>query len=370
MKRAAVLLVGPDRGRIGGIETHLNLLLGSPLAREFDLRHFEVGSVRGESLLAMARRWATSPFRLAAAIASSGARIVHVNTSLRAKPYWRDLTYVAAAKLCGAQVVFQMHGGTLREFGAATLMRRVLRATLRWADVIVVIVRSELDAMRDLLPRQNVALLPNAIDCRLYLGERRASPRPRAPLTLLYMGRLMRAKGLLETVQGLALALAQGVAARLVVAGDGPDLQPLRQAVRELRLEREVFFAGPAHGERKLKLFAEADVFLLPTYHREGLPYALLEAMAAGVVPIVTRVAAIPDVVAEGIHGLFVPPRDPEAIAQALAALAADRARLARMSAACRERVSACYSIERLVDDFAALYRKLERRSWAPSQAG
>jgi glycosyltransferase involved in cell wall biosynthesis len=88
------------------------------------------------------------------------------------------------------------------------------------------------------------------------------------------------------------------------------------------------------------------------------------------VVPIVTRVAAIPDVVAEGVHGLFVPPRDPEAIAQALAALAADRARLARMSAACRERVSACYSIERLVDDFAVLYRKLERRSWAPSQAG
>jgi glycosyltransferase involved in cell wall biosynthesis len=75
-------------------------------------------------------------------------------------------------------------------------------------------------------------------------------------------------------------------------------------------------------------------------------------------------------VASEGVHALFVPPRDPEAIAQAIAALAADRARLARMSEACRERVAANYSIERLAQDFTALYRKLERPSWAPSQAG
>jgi len=93
-------------------------------------------------------------------------------------------------------------------------------------------------------------------------------------------------------------------------------------------------------------------------------------ALNAGLVPIVTRVAAIPDVVTEGVHGVFVPGRDPQAIARAIAALDADRARLARMAAACRERIATSYSIERLAEDFTMLYQKLERKSWAPSQAG
>jgi len=70
-------------------------------------------------------------------------------------------------------------------------------------------------------------------------------------------------------------------------------------------------------------------------------------------------VAAIPDVVTEGIHGRFVPPRDPQAIAQAIVALAGDRAALERMSARCRERALSAYSIERLADDFTALYTNL-----------
>jgi glycosyltransferase involved in cell wall biosynthesis len=170
-------------------------------------------------------------------------------------------------------------------------------------------------------------------------------------------------------VQGLALARRRGVDARLVIAGDGPDLPRLQQTVHELGLAAHVTLAGPAFGERKTTLVCDSDVLLLPTYHAEGLPYALLEGMAAGLVPIVTRIGAIPDVVTEGVHGLFVPPRDPEAIAHALATLDADRARLARMGAASRERVLAAYSIERLADDFAALYGNLRGTSVTPRTA-
>jgi len=78
--------------------------------------------------------------------------------------------------------------------------------------------------------------------------------------------------------------------------------------------------------------------------------------VAAGVVPIVTPVGAIPDVVTEGEHGVFVAPRDAEAIAQAIARLAADRAALARMSAAGRACIAAGYSLERVSRDFSQLY--------------
>src|SRR5207244_8428982 len=126
----------------------------------------------------------------------------------------------------------------------------------------------------------------------------------------------------------------RGVPARLVIAGEGADGPRLKARVRELGLSAEVRFMGAIDGDDKARLLAQADVLLLPSYS-EGLPYALLEGMAAGAVPIATRVGAIPDVMGEGAHGRFVPARDPEAIARAIAALAADRAALARMSAAC-----------------------------------
>jgi glycosyltransferase involved in cell wall biosynthesis len=351
---------------ISGVSTHLNLLFGSELARRFELRHFQIGSEgRDEGRLGTLARIVASPFQLAAAFARSGAEILHVNTSLSPKSYWRDLIYVAVAKLCGARVVYQVHGGRV-----ADLWQPGLRATLRWPDAVVVLARSELDEIRQLVPQQNVALVPNAIDCAPYLQLRRPAPaQAGVPLRLVHLGRLIRSKGVFEMVEGLSLAQRQGVAAHLVIAGDGPAAAELREAVERLGLAAQVTFAGPTFGEAKVKLLGEADVLVFPTYHREGLPYALLEAMAAGLVPITTRVAAIPDVVTEGVHGLFVPPRDPQAIAQALITLDADRASLARMGAASRERVLAAYSVGRLADEFAALYSSLRGASVAPRTA-
>ena len=364
--KTRVMVLGPDRRVISGVSTHLNLLFGSELARRFELRHFQIGSEgREEGRLGTLARIVASPFQLAAALARSGAEILHVNTSLSPKSYWRDLLYVAVAKLCGARVVYQVHGGSV-----ADLWQPGLRATLRWPDAVVVLAQSELDEIRELVPQQNVALVPNAIDCAPYLQLRRPAPaQAGVPLRLVHLGRLIRSKGVFAMVEGLALAQRQGVAAHLVIAGDGPAAAELREAVDRLGLAAQVTFAGPTFGEAKVKLLGEADVLVFPTYHREGLPYALLEAMAAGLVPITTRVAAIPDVVTEGVHGLFVPPRDPQAIAQALITLDADRGSLARMGAASRERVLAAYSVGRLADDFAALYSSLRGASVAPRTA-
>jgi glycosyltransferase involved in cell wall biosynthesis len=360
VKRPVVLLLGPSRAAISGVTTHLNALLGSKLAGEFTLEHFQVGSEgRAESA---ARRWlrlAASPFALAAAILRLDAAVVHLNTSLNARAWWRDLAYLAVAKLCGARVVLQVHGGALERFAARCgRLAPLLRAALRRPDAVVVLSSVEREAWRRLAPRQNVAVVPNGIDCQPYRRYNRQFAERGAPLKLIYVGRLAQEKGLPETIDALALARGWGVAAQLVIAGSGPEEPRLRKRVRDAGLEADVVFAGPAYDDDKARLLAEADVLVLASYS-EGLPYALLEGMAAGVVPIVTRVGGIPDVVGEGVHGCFVPPRDAEAIARAVAALAADRAALARMSAACRKRIASGYSIDRVATGFAALYAPL-----------
>jgi glycosyltransferase involved in cell wall biosynthesis len=363
MRRPAVLLLGPSRDAISGVTTHVNSLLDSRLAGQFELEHFQVGSEgRSEGAMARLARLALSPFALALAVLRRGAAVVHLNTSLNAKAWWRDLVYLLVAKACGARVVLQVHGGALDRF------MYVLRSALRWPDAVVVLSRREQDSWRRHVPGQNIALLPNGIDCAPYLKYKRSVPSPGEPLRLVYIGRLAPGKGLAETVEALALARSTGVAARLVIAGNGPEEARVRARVRELGLECEVRFAGPTIGEDKALLLSQTDVLCLPSYS-EGLPYALLEAMAAGVVPVVTRVGGIPDVVQDGVHGRFVPLQDADAIAQAIEALSHDRALLARMSAACRKRIAGAYSIERVAGEFSSLYSTLcapRVMTWVP----
>lgn len=341
MSRPLVLLLGPGREAFGAESTHLNALLASPvLARDFALSYIPAG--RAAQIFARAAR--------------SGAALVHANIRLEAQDGGRELARVAAARLAGARVLIQVHGAGLPGELGRPLARSLARWTLRQADAIIVPARA--DAYRTFLPGQRVLEMRQGIECSAYLRHDRPPPEPGAPLRLAFVGRLSRDKGVYELVEAVDRLRARGIAVRLLLAGAGSEEEPLRQRVRELALKREVSLLGALDKERKACLLSLADAFVLPS-HREGLPYALLEAMAAGAVPLVTPVGAIPEVVSEGVHGLFVPRGDPQAIADAVTALAADRPALARMSAACRAHAAAAFSIERTAAELRALYASL-----------
>ena len=355
MKRPAILVLGPAREAISGVSTHVNALLGSPLGETFDLLHFQVGSEgRREGRAGKLMRFLLSPFSLAKSLVENRVALVHVNTSLNAKAFWRDLAYVAVAKLCGARVAYQVHGGMLARWRGGAAFSAFLRAAMRLPDVIVVLSRQEQAAWHVLSPSLPVEVIANGVSASFPFLKVREGKN----LKLLYIGRLAAGKGLYETVEGLRQARQAGAAAELVIAGAGPEEASLRQQVRAAHLDECVRFAGPAYGEEKERLLRGADALVLASYS-EGLPYAVLEAMAAGVVPIATPVGGVPDVVAHGEHGMLVAPRDARAVGQAIASLAGDRSMLARMGAACRARIASGYTIERVARDFGSLYAGL-----------
>jgi glycosyltransferase involved in cell wall biosynthesis len=361
IRNPVVLLLGPHRAAVSGVSTHLNLLMESTLAEDFEVVHFQVGSEgRDEGALGRFMRLLLSPFFLAATIVFRHVSIVHLNTSLNPRAYWRDLAYLAVSKMLGARVVYQVHGGELPQRFLAK--SRALTAFLRWSlerpDAVIVLAQCELEAYRDFVPEQNVFALPNGIDCRPFGAIPTVQSAPDQPLRLVYIGRIAREKGLYETLQGIRLAHELGVDARLVVAGSGAEEPRLRRYAQALGIAPRVCFVGPVFGSDKVKLLAGADAMVLPSYS-EGLPYALLEAMAAGVPVIATPVGAIPDVVTDGIHGFLVPARDGKSIAESLALMAGDRERLAWMSRACRRRIRAAFSIDRLAQELALRYAQL-----------
>ncbi|HLY53070.1 MAG TPA: glycosyltransferase family 4 protein [Steroidobacteraceae bacterium] len=360
MKRPVALLTGPRRAALSGVSTHVNLLMGSGLARTFDLVHFEVGREgRDEGPLLRAMRLLVSPLRLTCRVLAHRAALVHVNSALTIRAYWRDLVYMIVARLCRARVLYQVHGGPLpQEFCRGNRAAAAfVRATLGLADVIVVLSVAERDAFRRFGVAPRVLILPNGIDCRHYatLSRERSTPDP--ALRLLYLGRMVREKGLYELLEALKLACSRNVAAKLVLAGDGPATESLRWTAAAHGLTG-VQFVGQVSGSRKAALLEWADALVLPSY-AEGLPYALLEAMAAGVPAIASRVGAIPEVVTDGTNGLLIEPRSAPALAAAMCTMAHDRAALARMSQASRATIAARYSIERLAGQLARVYMRL-----------
>lgn len=357
-----VIVLGPSRSAVSGVSTHLNLLFASALAETFTLIQFQVGSEgRQETLPGKLWRLLSSPFALAIQILRRNASAVHINTSLNAGAFWRDLAYLLIAKLSGARIIYQVHGGEtpLRFCNGNRLMESLLRTSLRLPDAVVVLSQFELSAYRRFVPGQEIVWLPNSIDIAPYANLKRVSDPLLTGLRLVYIGRLARAKGLHDALAGMARAQAQGIRVTLVIAGTGPDEEPLRERVRQLGLDHTVRFVGPLFDTDKLGLYAHADILMLATYHAEGLPYALLESMAAGVPAITTRIGGIPDVMVDGVHGIFVPPHNEQAICRAIEKLANDPALLAEMSDACRRRIAHSYTIERMAGGFARLYARV-----------
>jgi len=176
-------------------------------------------------------------------------------------------------------------------------------------------------------------------------------------LQLLFLGRLDAAKGLYELLDAVDLLVRAGRPMRLVIAGDGPEEARLRSRIADLKLQSRVELAGARFGVDKQALLSQAHVFVLPSY-REGLPYALLEAMAAGMAPIASAVGAVPDVVDHGEHGLLVAPQSVDQLVDALARLHDNRGLLARLGAAARARIEERFGLEQFARAFARVYRQ------------
>jgi len=142
------------------------------------------------------------------------------------------------------------------------------------------------------------------------------------PVRLLHVGRLVKEKGILDCLGAVSLLLRTR-RVHLDVIGSGPASEEAVALSRVLRLNDAVRFHGHVPHRELHEIYAQSDILLAPTRWREGFPTVLLEAMSAGVVPVVSPVAGVPDQLENGVNALFVPAESPEAVAEAVESLVA-----------------------------------------------
>ena len=163
--------------------------------------------------------------------------------------------------------------------------------------------------------------------------------------------RLIGKKGIATSLRAFAEFVREFPKATFTIAGDGPQFDELRALAGELGIGAQVSFPGFLSQEKLHALFAESHLFLHPSElaadgDQEGVPNAMLEAMAGGLPVLATIHGGIPEAVENGVSGILVAERDHTALAAAMIELARDRARLAAMIAAARARVTEQFDLD------------------------
>jgi glycosyltransferase involved in cell wall biosynthesis len=143
---------------------------------------------------------------------------------------------------------------------------------------------------------------------------------------------------------------------RVLIVGEGERRGLLESEIRALGLEERVTLTG--FRPDALAVMRALDVLAMPSV-MEGLNTTLLDAQALGLAVVASRVGGIPEAVVEGVGGVLVPPRDPEALAEALASLLEDRARREELGRRGRARVREAFTVDRMVEGNLAVYREL-----------
>jgi colanic acid/amylovoran biosynthesis glycosyltransferase len=177
------------------------------------------------------------------------------------------------------------------------------------------------------------------------------------PLRLACTGRMVAAKGHRILLQALAQLAAQGIGFSCTLIGDGPERRELEALSRQLGISEHMRFLGSMAHQPALAEVAKAEVFVLASF-AEGLPVALMEAMAMGVPCVSTTIAAIPELISDGVNGLLVPPANPTALSAAFSRLSKDAVLRRQLGQEARATVETQYNLATNLDLLARMWSR------------
>jgi glycosyltransferase involved in cell wall biosynthesis len=266
-----------------------------------------------------------------------------------------------AARLTGAAAIHTFHG--IHPAGYGRLYLRLERALARWSFAVVHVSESQAGEARalGLAPAGRTRVIVNGIDAALVRAVAERAPMSRAALglrpdalVLATVARFDPVKRLEVLVRAVPLLVARVPEAQLLIVGDGPERDTLRALARTLAPGDGVVFAGAIPDAARV--LPVVDLYVTAS-RREGLPLAVLEAMACGLPVLATAAPGHVDAVEPEVTGRLVPLDDAPGLAAAAALLLRDPALRARMGRAGRERVERHFSHARVLAEVADLYR-------------
>ena len=308
--------------------------------------------------------------RLVRIVRDEGYQLLHAHTP-------RTLLVAALAALwTGVPLVYHVHSPTSRD--STHQWRNRVNALIEWlgllmASAVIAVSGSLAGHVRRLgVSGRKVSVVPNGVPCR---APRSVRLPGRPEWTLGTVALFRPRKGVEILLEALAELRSQGLPVRLRAVGgfETPEYEDqVKRLVDKLGLADAVDWTGFTQDvDREL---GRIDLFVLPSLFGEGLPMVILEAMAAGVPVVATRVEGIPEAIRDGRDGVLAEPADPHSLARAIARVVCGEADWSRLRASALERHAERFSDRSMAAGVAAVYRRVlsvrPAQSTAPTSSG
>lgn len=361
-----VLITAPsldENKNVSGISTLVREIIKRGQAEFY---HFEAGRRDGERVNAA---WISAQIFLIPRFLKTLRRekidLVHLNTALVPLSIIRDAALAAAARLLKRPVLLHLHGGRfLMEDFDNKLLANIAEKMFRRAAVILVLSERERASLENRWRNLNIEVLPNAVAVDEIPLIEKASPKIK---TIIFLGRLHESKGLPEIVEACRALKNDGYNFRFRCFGAGA-LQDSFTTEMSQMLGDDFYYGGVISGAEKWRQLAESDVFLLPSRYGEGLPIAMLEAMATGCVVIAADVASVRAVIKDGANGFLVEPYNVAQIVEKLKFTLSDRADYQSLRRAARRTVEDDFAFSDYLVKLENIYAKINMRKRAKSK--
>lgn len=340
---------------VSGVSAVANFIIGNN--KKCHYLHFEMGKKDGERggvrrVLSLTKAF----FLWREKLREKPKAIVHYNFPLSTRAIFRDSLFIREAIRKKHRVLVHIHGGL---YLTAAKIPVVQKKILKWVfsqDVpFLVLSDTEKEMVTKRFGAKRVTVLPNCVELPDN-GNVNVNGNGE-PLIIGYLGRIEANKGMAELLAACKRLRNEGVNFRMVMAGMEQGTEAFVNQF-EKALGARFKYVGVVSGKAKSDFFDEIDVFAMPTYF-EGLPIALLECMSYGVVPVVTPVGSIPQVVTNGKDGILVGVKEVEPLVDAIRMLSKDREMTFNMGRAAQENIFRNFSPDRYVEQLNKLYEEM-----------
>lgn len=347
-----ILIITPSlnpKENISGISSFVNTLIDN--YKEETYAPFYVGKKDNEK---RSIKWLISfiirPFQLFFFIKNE-IKLCHYNLGLEPKSIIRDSLLFFIIKIKRVPIILHLHGGRFMN-NESHLFSPLIKYFLKNAKQIIVLGSKEKKwiTSKYKISEDKINIIPNSIKIPSELNKKINSEN----LQIIYLGRIDKKKGLQKIIDAITI-LDNKIPLKIHICGIGPDLEWMKHSIPQ-KVSNNFIFHGLVVGENKNKILKNSDIFLLPSDF-EGLPISLLESMGLGVIPIVTPVGSIPEVVNNN-NGILI--NNAEDISNAIELLFKDNNLANKLSNNAYLQIKNNFSVSNLKDKIRETYKKVK----------
>jgi glycosyltransferase involved in cell wall biosynthesis len=364
-----VLISGALPPPMGGVGFYYQTLLNSSLAEQVNLNFVETSthdrqlSESGKATLSNAIEAIKDCWRLTKAIYIFHPQIVHISTAIGLS-FVKHSFCVIIARLFGCKVLIHPHCSLAVLYNERPNWWKIyFRQIILLTKGVIALSKEWLDLLK-FIPERRVYYLPNALNTKFYesIAETHLSEsREKKTCNVLYLGYLGKSKGSYELLTAAQGVRKLGFNLEFDLVGGAlavDELEQLHHIVNSANLEKFIRIHPLTLGEAKLVFLRNADIFVYPS-HYEGMPMAVLEAMACALPVIATKVGGLNDLIQDGTNGILVEPAKPDQLISALTKLASSPQLRARIGKSGYQTVCEKYDVEQHVSQLVKIYTQV-----------